>query len=61
MTKIRKYQAEDLGCTFDSVIEQNINVLKYKPLSGSSYMKLPKELNLSRNASIDIQNTDDNK
>ena len=32
----------------DSVIEQNANFSKYKPLSGSSYIKLPKELNHSR-------------
>ena len=29
----------------DSVIDHNINISKYRPLCGSSYMKLPKELN----------------
>ena len=38
--------------------EQNINVSKYKPLSGSSYVKLPKELNHSGKCLINIQNID---
>ena len=41
--KARKYQAESSGWTIDSVIEQNIDVSKYKPLSGSNCIKLPKE------------------
>ena len=28
----------------DSIIEHNISISKYKPLAGSSYIKLPKEL-----------------
>ena len=54
MTKIQKYHAEGSGWTIGSVIEQNINISKYKPLSGSSYIKLPKELNHSRKALIGI-------
>ena len=38
--------------------EQNINVSKYKPLSGSSYIKLPKELNHSGKCLVNIQNID---
>ena len=45
MTKIQKYQAEGSGWTIDSVIEKITNVSKYKPLSGSSYIIVPKELN----------------
>ena len=59
MTKIRKYQAEGTGWTFDSVIEQNINILKYKPPSPSSYSKSPKALNRLRKTFINIQNSDD--
>ena len=58
MTKIQKYQAEGVGSTIDSVIEQKINFSRYKPLSGSSYVKLSKELNHSSKGLINIQNTD---
>ena len=34
---------------------------KYNPLAGSSYIKLPKELDHPRKGLIIIQNTDDNK
>ena len=33
VTKIQKYQAKGSGWTITSVIEQNINISKYKPLS----------------------------
>ena len=33
------------GWIIDSVIDNNINVSKYNPLAGRSYIKLPKELN----------------
>ena len=61
MKKVRRYQAEDSGWTIDSMIEQNINISKYKPLSCSSSIKLPKKLNHSRKDLIDIQNGDDNE
>ena len=47
MTNIRKFQAKGSGWTINSVIEQNINVSKHKLLSGSSYIRLQKELNHS--------------
>ena len=31
------------GWIIDSVIDHNINISKYNPLAGSSYIKLPKE------------------
>ena len=61
MTKIRNYQPEFSGWTINSVIEKNINISKYKTLSGSSYIKLSKGLNHSRKGLIDIQNSDDNE
>ena len=36
------------GWTIDSVIDYNISISKYNPLSGSSYIKLPKELDHPR-------------
>ena len=43
MTKIQKYQTEDSGWATNSVIDENIRISKYKPLSESSYIKLQKE------------------
>ena len=55
------YQEVGLGWNIHSVIEQNINVSKNKPLSGGCYTKLPKELNYSRKGLVNIQNSDDNE
>ena len=41
---IQKYLRKGLIWIVDSVIDHSIAILKYKPLSGSSYIKLPKEL-----------------
>ena len=49
------------GWVVDSVIEHNINISKYNPLAGNSYMKLPKELDHRRKGLINIQNIDDNE
>ena len=45
----------------DSVIDDTISILKYNPLVGSSYTKLPKELNHPGKDLINIQNTGDNE
>ena len=58
MIKIQKHQAEGLCWIINSVIEKNINISKYKPLSGSSYIKISKEL---KKGLIIIQNTGDSK
>ena len=42
--KIQKFIGKGLGWIIDSVVDLNNNVSKYKPLDGSSYIKLPKEL-----------------
>ena len=39
------------------MIEQNIIISKFKPLSGSSYIKLPKEINHSKKGLINLQNS----
>ena len=38
----------------DSVIDHNINISKYNPLAGSSYIILPKELKLPKKGLINI-------
>ena len=45
----------------DSVIEHNISISKYNLLAGSSYIKLPKELDYPRKKLINIQNINNNE
>ena len=45
----------------DSVIDHTISISKNNPLVGSSYIKLPKELEHPRKGLINIQNIDDNE
>ena len=54
-------QIQGSGWTIDSVMEQKINISKYKPLSGSSYTNLPKELYHSRKGFFNTQISGDNK
>ena len=61
MVKIGKHQTEGSGWTSDSVIKQDIKFSKCKPLNGSSYIKLQKELNKSRKRLTNIQSIDDNE
>ena len=49
------------GWIVHSVVDHNIIILKYKPLSDSSYIKLPKELEHPTKGSINIQNIIDNE
>ena len=58
---MRKFSLKDSGWIIDSAIDNTISISKYKPLAGSSYIKLPKELYHPRNGLINIQNTDDNE
>ena len=50
-----------LDTTLDSVIDHTISISKYNPLVGSSYIKLPKELDNLRKGLINIPNIDDNQ
>ena len=43
------------------VIDHTVSISKYNPLAGSSYIKLPKELDHPRKGLINIQNIDDNE
>ena len=49
------------GWIIDSVIENNLSISKCNPLAGSSYIKLPKELDHPRKELLNIQNIDDNE
>ena len=45
----------------DSVFNHTINIWKYNPLDGSSYITLPKELDHPKNGLINIQVTGNNE
>ena len=44
----------------DSVVDHNTNISRYKLSNGSSYIKLPKELDRPRKDMINSLNIDDN-
>ena len=53
----RKSLCENIsGLIINSVIDYDINISKYNPLAGISYIKLPKELDHPRKVLINIQN-----
>ena len=58
---MQKSSRKSSGQIIDSVIDYTISILRYNPLAGSSYMKLPRELGHPRKGLIDIQNIDDNE
>ena len=49
---------EGFGWNVESVESQYINILTYRPLSGSSYKNLPVKLKSSRKGLISIKNKD---
>ena len=61
ISNIQKSLGQGSGWIIDSVIDRNINISKYNPLAGSSYIKLSKELDHPRKSLINVQNIDDNK
>ena len=56
ISNIQKYLEKGSSLLIDSVIDHTINISKYNPLAGSSYIKLP-----SRKRVINVQNIDDNE
>ena len=50
--------SEGSGWTIERIEKHFINFVKYQPLKGSSYVKLPKELQHSTKGLINIQNKD---
>ena len=61
IANVQKSLGKGSGRIIDSVIDHSISISRYNLLVGSSYIKLPKELNHSRKGLINIQNTDDNE
>ena len=54
MENIQKSLGKGSGWIIDSIIDHTISISKYNTLAGSSYIKLPKELNHPRKGLIDI-------
>ena len=61
ITNIQRSLGKNSGWIIDSAIDHTISMSKYNPLAGSSYIKLPRELDHPRKGLINIQNTDDNE
>ena len=61
ITNIQKSLGKGSGWIIDSVMDHIISISNYNPLAGSSYIKLPKELDHPRKGFINIQNTDENE
>ena len=55
---IDKWVSEGSGWVIDQIDSHYINVTQYKPLNGSSYIKLPTELRNPKKGSINIKNKD---
>ena len=55
---IDKWVSEGSGWVIDRIDSHYLNVTLYKPLSGSSYIKLPAKLGNSRKGLINIKNED---
>ena len=60
-TNIWKSLRKGSGWIIDSVIDHAINISKYNPLAGSSYIKLIKKLDHPRKGLINIPNIDHNE
>ena len=55
---IAQWISEGSGWTIKSIDKHYINIVKYNPLKGSSYIKLPQELKNSAKGLINMKNED---
>ena len=58
MNDIHKWISEGSAWIIKSINGHYINIIKYEPLTGSSYIKLPTELQNSKHGLINLQNKD---
>ena len=58
LNKIAVWISEGSGWTVKSVDNHYLNVVKYQPMRGSSYIKLPQELRNSSKGLINMKNND---
>ena len=59
INKIAQWVAEGSGWTIQSVDNHYLNIVKYMPLRGGSYIPIPKELRNSAKGLINMKNEDD--
>ena len=59
LNKIAQWISEGSGWVIQSGNSHHLNVVRYQPLKGSSYNKLPKELQNPKKGLINLQNQDD--
>ena len=58
LNRIAKWISEGSGWTIQSVDNHYLNIVKYKPINGSSYIQLPTELRNSAKGLIKMKNED---
>ena len=58
MNKIAQWISEGSGWTIQSVHSHYLNIAKYEPMKGSSYIQLPSELRNSKKGLINMKNED---
>ena len=58
MNDIHKWISEDSAWIIKSINGHYINIIKYEPLTGSSYIQLPTELQHHQKGIINLQNID---
>ena len=58
--KHKKFSLKRFAWINNSVVHHTINTSKYNLLAGSSYIKLPKELDKPKKGLINIYNIDNN-
>jgi len=55
---IAQWLSEGFGLIIKSVDKHYLNIVKYKPIKGSSYIQLPKELRNSKKGLVSMKNKD---
>ena len=58
LRKPSEFQVRDSGWTWRSIISLTVNINKYIPIRGSSYIELPASIQ-KKHASVNVQNFDD--
>ena len=58
LNKIAEWISQGSGWTIKSVDSHYLNIVKYKPMSGSSYIQLPSELGNGKKGLINLKNMD---
>ena len=57
--KIATWLSEGSGWTIEEMLQHYVNIVKYLPLRGNSYLQLPVDLRNSKTGLINIKNEDD--